>query len=91
MAGAAQEGLRGFTSVGAVLRRLCSCLWLKAHLRHQCRLRTTPLSPADIVLHANFDECPACAGATVHDKANMGKTVRYYLRFDDDVVSGGWR
>jgi hypothetical protein len=41
---------------------------------------------ADISLRTDFDECQSCAPATVHDKANMGKAVRYYLRFDDDVV-----
>lgn len=44
---------------------------------------------ADIRLRTNFEECQSCAPATVHDKANLGKSVRYYLRFDDDVVSGG--
>ncbi|EFN57811.1 hypothetical protein CHLNCDRAFT_143202 [Chlorella variabilis] len=41
--------------------------------------------PSDIRLRTNFEECQSCAPATVHDKANLGKSVRYYLRFDDDV------
>ncbi|KAI3438825.1 hypothetical protein D9Q98_001242 [Chlorella vulgaris] len=43
------------------------------------------LRSADIRLRTDFEECTSCAAATVHDKANMGKLVRYYVRFDDDV------
>jgi len=35
----------------------------------------------------DFEKAPNAAPATVHDKANVGKVVRYYLRFDDGVVS----
>lgn len=54
----------------------------------------SPLPPhpphTDITVHTSYEspEAAASAAATVHDKQNMGKLVRYYLRFDDGVVSG---
>ena len=39
-----------------------------------------------MIVHQDFEAHPAAAPATVHDKANVGRLVRYYLRFDDDVV-----
>lgn len=43
----------------------------------------------DVTVHTSYEspEAAASAAATVHDKQNMGKLVRYYLRFDDGVVS----
>ncbi|PRW59185.1 sulfate ABC transporter ATP-binding isoform B [Chlorella sorokiniana] len=43
--------------------------------------------PSDITVHTNYEspEAAASAAASVHDKQNMGKVVRYYLRFDDGV------
>lgn len=40
-------------------------------------------------MHTSYEspEAAASAAATVHDKQNMGKLIRYYLRFDDGVVS----
>lgn len=45
--------------------------------------------PADIELHTDFESAQRAAAATVHDKQNVGRLVRYYLRFDDGVVSPG--
>lgn len=39
-------------------------------------------------MYTNFEDAPHAAPATVHDKANVGRVVRYYLRFDDGVVRG---
>ena len=45
------------------------------------------LPPPDYEVHTTFEGVEGAAAATVHDKANVGKLVRYYLRFDDGVVS----
>ncbi|PSC76396.1 sulfate ABC transporter ATP-binding [Micractinium conductrix] len=41
--------------------------------------------PSDYEVHTTFEGVEGAAAATVHDKANVGKLVRYYLRFDDGV------
>lgn len=41
--------------------------------------------PSDLSVYTNFEDAPHAAPATVHDKANVGRVVRYYLRFDDGV------
>lgn len=41
--------------------------------------------PGDITVHKDFEVAPNAVPATVHDKANVGRVVRYYLRFDDGV------
>ena len=47
-------------------------------------------APTDLVVHTDVASAAAAAPATVHDKQNVGRVVRYYLRFDDGVVRGGW-
>jgi hypothetical protein len=37
------------------------------------------------------DESLLAVPANVAAKSNLGWTVKYTLRFDDDVVSQGWR
>ncbi len=42
-----------------------------------------------IIMKAFPEEEPLICPATVADRVNMGWAVRYYLTFDDDVVSRG--
>jgi hypothetical protein len=42
--------------------------------------------PGDVTMYKSFGEPYGCA-ATVADKVNVGWIVRYYLKFDDGVVS----
>lgn len=60
-----------------------------ARVAAQSHVCPIPL-PTDITVHTNYESpaAAAAAPATIHDKQNMGKLIRYYLRFDDGVVSG---
>lgn len=37
-------------------------------------------------MSTDFSDGARAAPATVHDKQDVGRLVRYYLRFDDGVV-----
>ena len=82
-----KEGFHGDTSrmfcVGTPsvqARRLCE-------LTYECMWRGIAMvRPGDVTMYKSFGEPYGCA-ATVADKVNVGWIVRYYLKFDDGVVS----
>lgn len=46
------------------------------------------LRPSDLTVYTSFSVQPYICPATVVDKYNVGRAIRYNFKFDDGVVSG---